>query len=85
MANTVIQLKWSDVTSSPITLTSGEAAYSNTTQKLFIGDSSGNVLTIGGKYFTDQQPQIFTKANGAFDAANSAGSYANSEIGRAHV
>jgi len=84
MANTVIQLKWSDVTSSPITLTSGEAAYSNTTQKLFIGDSSGNVLTIGGKYFTDQQPQIFTKANGAFDAANSAGSYANSAFATAN-
>ena len=85
MANTVIQLKWSDVTSAPITLTSGEAAYSNTTQKLFIGDSSGNVLTIGGKYFTDQQPQIFTKANGAFDAANSAGSYANSAFSAANT
>lgn len=77
MANTVIQLKWSDVTSAPTTLNVGEAAYSNTSQKLFIGDTSNNVLTIGGKYFTDQQALIFTKTNVAFDAANSAGSYAN--------
>lgn len=53
MANTVIQLKWSDATDTPTSLVSGEAAYSNTTNKLFIGDSSSNVLTIGGKYYTD--------------------------------
>ena len=78
MANTVIQLKWSDVTSAPVTLNVGEAAYSNTSHKLYIGDTSNNVLTIGGKYFTDQQGLIFTKTNSAFSAANSAGSYANS-------
>lgn len=77
MANTVIQLKWSDVTSAPATLNVGEAAYSNTSQKLFIGDTSNNVLTIGGKFYVDQQGLIFTKTNVAFDAANSAGSYAN--------
>ena len=53
MANTVIQLKWSDATDTPTSLVAGEAAYSNTTNKLFIGDSSSNVLTIGGKYYTD--------------------------------
>jgi hypothetical protein len=77
MANTVIQLKWSDATSTPTTLNVGEAAYSNTSHKFFIGDTAGNVLTIGGKYFTDQQGQIFTKTNVAFDTANSAASYAN--------
>lgn len=77
MANTVIQLKWSDVTSAPATLNVGEAAYSNTSQKFFIGDSSNNVLTIGGKFYVDQQGQIFTKTNVAFDTANSAASYAN--------
>ena len=77
MANTVIQLKWSDVTSAPATLNVGEAAYSNTSQKFFIGDTSNNVLTIGGKFYVDQQGLIFTKTNVAFDAANSAGSYAN--------
>jgi hypothetical protein len=77
MANTTIQLKWSDVTSAPTTLNVGEAAYSNTSHKLFIGDTAGNVLTIGGKYYTDQQGLIFTKTNVAFDTANSAASYAN--------
>jgi len=78
MANTVIQLKFSDVTSAPVSLNVGEAAYSNTSQKLFIGDTANNVLTIGGKFFTDQQGLIFTKTNVAFDTANSAASYANS-------
>ena len=77
MANTVIQLKWSDVTSAPATLNVGEAAYSNTSNKFFIGDTAGNVLTIGGKFYVDQQGQIFTKTNVAFDTANSAASYAN--------
>ena len=77
MANTTIQLKWSDVTSAPTTLNVGEPAYSNTSHKLYIGDTAGNVLTIGGKYFTDQQGLIFTKTNVAFDTANSAASYAN--------
>jgi len=77
MANTVIQLKWSDVTSAPTSLNVGEAAYSNTSQRLYIGDTSNNVLTIGGKFFVDQQSLIFTKTNVAFDTANSAASYAN--------
>ena len=84
MANTVIQLKWSDATSAPTSLNVGEAAYSNTSQKLFIGDTSNNVLTIGGKYFTDQQGLIFTKTNVAFDTANSAASYANSAFATAN-
>jgi len=84
MANTVIQLKWSDVTSAPTSLNVGEAAYSNTSQRLYIGDTSNNVLTIGGKFFVDQQGQIFTKTNVAFDAANSAASYANSAFATAN-
>jgi len=84
MANTVIQLKWSDVTSAPTTLNVGEPAYSNTSHKLFIGDTAGNVLTIGGKYFTDQQGLIFTKTNVAFETANSAADYANSAFAKAN-
>lgn len=84
MANTVIQLKWSDATSAPASLNVGEAAYSNTSHKLFIGDSASNVLTIGGKYFTDQQGLIFTKTNVAFDTANSAASYANAAFATAN-
>ena len=84
MANTVIQLKWSDATSAPTSLNVGEAAYSNTSHKLFIGDTANNVLTIGGKYFTDQQGLIFTKTNVAFDTANSAASYANAAFATAN-
>jgi hypothetical protein len=84
MANTTIQLKWSDVTSAPTTLNVGEPAYSNTSHKFFIGDTAGNVLTIGGQYFTDQQGLIFTKTNVAFDTANSAASYANSAFATAN-
>ena len=84
MANTVIQLKFSDVTSAPASLNVGEAAYSNTSQKLFIGDTANNVLTIGGRFYVDQQGQIFTKTNVAFDTANSAGSYANAAFATAN-
>ena len=84
MANTVIQLKWSDVTSAPTSLNVGEAAYSNTSNKFFIGDTAGNVLTIGGKFYVDQQGLIFTKTNVAFDTANSAASYANAAFATAN-
>jgi hypothetical protein len=85
MANTVIQLKWSDVSSAPASLNVGEAAYSNTSQKLYIGDTSNNVITVGGKFYVDQQGQIFTKTNLAFDTANSAGSYANAAFNFANT
>ena len=52
MANTVIQLKYSDVTPTPATLNTAEPAYSNSSNKLFIGQSDGSVVAIGGKYFT---------------------------------
>jgi len=84
MANTVIQLKWSDISSAPASLNVGEAAYSNTSQKLFIGDTSNNVITVGGKFYVDQQGQIFTKTNVAFDTANSAAAYANAAFATAN-
>ena len=61
MANTVIQLKYSDVTSAPATLETAEVAYSNNSNKLYIGQSNGSVVAIGGKYYT-----------GLVDAATSA-------------
>lgn len=54
MANTIIQLKYSTVTSTPTTLNVAEPAYSFTSDKLFIGNNTGTVLTIGGKYYVDQ-------------------------------
>lgn len=52
MSNTVIQLKYSNETSVPPTLNVAEPAYSNVSNKLFIGDGI-TVVAIGGKYYTD--------------------------------
>jgi hypothetical protein len=52
MANTVIQLKYSDTTAIPASLNTAEPAYSNNSNKLFIGQSDGSVVAIGGKYYT---------------------------------
>jgi len=54
MSNTVIQLKYSTVTATPPSLNVGEAAYSFSSDKLFIGNTTNGVLTIGGKYYTDK-------------------------------
>lgn len=53
MANTVIQLKYSTINNTPTSLNIGEPAYSFTSDKLFIGNSTNHVLTIGGKYYVD--------------------------------
>jgi hypothetical protein len=52
MANTTIQLKYSDVTATPLSLNTAEPAYSNVSNKLFIGQSDGSVVAVGGKYYT---------------------------------
>ena len=53
MANTVIQLKFSEATATPASLNVAEPAYSNNSNKLFIGLAGNQVIAIGGKYFTD--------------------------------
>ena len=53
MSNTVIQLKYSTINNTPASLNVGEPAYSFTSDKLFIGNSTNHVLTIGGKYYVD--------------------------------
>lgn len=55
MAQT-IKIKRSTSTASPTSLSQGELAYSQNSKKLFIGQpggSSGDILTIGGQYYTD--------------------------------
>ena len=52
MANTVIQLKYSETTAVPTTLNVAEPAYSNTSGKLFIGQAGNQVIAIGGRYYT---------------------------------
>jgi hypothetical protein len=51
MANTVIQLKYSNVTGTPPSLNVAEPAYSNVSNKLWIDDGS-EVVAIGGKHYT---------------------------------
>lgn len=53
MSNTVIQIKYSNATSTPTSLNVGELAYSFTSNKLFVGNTINGVLTVGGKYYTD--------------------------------
>ena len=52
MSNTVIQLKYSNVTGTPPTLNLAEPAYSSVSNKLWIDDGTG-VVAIGGKYYTN--------------------------------
>jgi len=77
MANTVIQLKFSTVTATPSSLNTAEPAYSYTSNTLFIGSPAGTgAIAIGGKFYLDQQQNIYDFANAAFATANSAGSSA---------
>ena len=80
MANTSIQIKFSEANSAPTSLNIAEPAYSYTSNTLFIGtpDSSG-AIAIGGKSYVDSTTAAFAKANAAnvlaqaaYDAANSA-------------
>jgi len=74
MANTVIQLKYSTVTATPTALNVAEPAYSYTSNTLFIGSPTGTgAIAIGGKFYLDQQQDIYNSANAAFAAANAAG------------
>jgi hypothetical protein len=71
MANTVIQLKYSTVTATPTSLNVAEPAYSYTSNTLFIGSPAGTgAIAIGGKFYLDQQQDIYNTANAAFIAAN---------------
>jgi hypothetical protein len=86
MANTTIQLKFSNTTAVPTSLNVAEPAYSYSSNTLFIGSPDGTgSLAIGGKFYLDQQQTIYTRGNSAFDAANSAGSYANAAFAAANT
>ena len=86
MANTVIQLKYSTVTSTPTALNIGEPAYSYTSNTFFIGSPDGTgSIAIGGKFYLDQQSQIFNLVNAAFSQANTAGSSTLVQYAAAHA
>ena len=90
MANTSIQIKFSEVTATPTSLNVAEPAYSYTSNTLFIGtpDSTG-AIAIGGKSYVDSTTAAFAKANAAnvlaqaaYDAANSASSTSIDTVAR---
>ena len=64
MANTVIQLKYSEITATPTSLNVAEPAYSNSSGKLYIGNSANTPVLIGGKYYVDRVDEA-TSANTA--------------------
>ena len=86
MANTVIQIKRSTVTTAPTagSLSAAEPAYSYLSDKLFIGSSDGSqVIEIGGRYYVDTAVRADQTANAAnliaiaaFEKANSGDSAA---------
>lgn len=53
MANTLIQILRSYTTEKPLSLQDGELAYSFSSEKLFVGNTTNGVVTIGGQYYTD--------------------------------
>lgn len=64
MANTLIQIKYSESNSAPAILNIAEPAYSYVSNTFFIGtpDSTGSII-VGGKAYID-------KLNSAYDYAN---------------
>ena len=83
MANTLIQLKSSLVTSAPTTLNVAEPAYSYLSNTFFIGTPDGTgVIPIGGKFYLDQQQLIFNTANSAFSTANNAAGSSTDQTAR---
>ena len=85
MANTIIQIKRSTVTTQPGSLTAGEPAYSYLSDKLFLGDASGSVIEIGGRYYINVAQKSWNTANAAFDAANAAFDFANTGGGALYI
>lgn len=53
MANTIFQIKRSELTAVPSSLEYGELAYSFLSDKLFIGDISGNPVVVGGNTYIE--------------------------------
>jgi hypothetical protein len=53
MANTTIQILRSYVNTEPTSLDDGELAYSFVSNIMFIGDSSNEILKVGGEFYTN--------------------------------
>jgi hypothetical protein len=80
MANTVIQIKRSTVTTAPTagSLSAAEPAYSYLSDKLFIGSSDGSqVVEIGGRFYINTAVRADQTANQSLLIANLAFNKAN--------
>jgi hypothetical protein len=75
MANTVIQLRFSEANSAPTLLNVAEPAYSYVSNTLFIGTAnSDGAIIVGGKAYID-------KINSAYEYANTVGNTVNTSFG----
>lgn len=70
---TLVQIKRSSANSIPGALQAGELAYSYVSNVIFIGDTAGGVMNIGGKFYTD----LVDNATAANGASNFVRRYAN--------
>ena len=92
MANTLIQIKFSDANAAPTLLNVAEPAYSYVSNTLFIGTANNDgAIIIGGSAYVDKTNSAFDKANSAnviaqagFDKANSANVLAQSGFDKAN-
>lgn len=65
MSNTTIQILRSTTSAAPSSLLPGQPAYSFVSDKLFVGNTTNHVLTIGGKYYVDQIDAATNAATGS--------------------
>jgi len=63
MANTLIQIKYSESNSSPAILNVAELGYSFVSNTLFIGNTTNDAIIIGGKAYVDKLNSAYTFAN----------------------
>lgn len=70
---TLVQIKRSTANALPGTLQAGELAYSYASNVIFVGDTAGGVMNIGGKFYTD----LIDNATAANGASNFVRRYAN--------
>lgn len=88
MANTKIQLRRSTVTATPTdgSLSVAEPAYSFSSDKLFLGNTSGTgVIEIGGRFYINVSTWGASQANVARDHANAAHLTANAGFNQANT
>lgn len=87
MANTLIQIRRSSSSAAPANgaLVNGEQAYSHLSDKLFIGNTTGGIIEIGGRYWVNTTIQAFATANAGYGSANAAFDTANAAFASANA